>query len=107
MANYPFELARHRHSHHTSVTITAARSQTPSKVVPVGKVKKARYPKATATAKNVARSTPINGHGPAAASIGMAQPSASATIPPVSRITVGPKANRRSRTSGTPSATKG
>ena len=39
--------------------------------------------------------------------IGMVQPSASAAIPPVNRIMVGPKVKRRRRTSGTPSATKG
>jgi hypothetical protein len=105
-AIYKLELARHRRSDQTSVTIAAATSQMPSKAVPTGKVKKARYPKATATAKDVAISTPINGHG-SAALIGMVQPSASATTPPVRRIMIGPKVNRRRRTSGTPSATKG
>jgi hypothetical protein len=42
LAIYSFEFARRRHSNQTSVTITAATSQMPSKVVPVGKVKKPR-----------------------------------------------------------------
>ncbi len=42
MAGIAGYVARCRRSHHTNVTITAATSQIPSNVVPVGSVQKAR-----------------------------------------------------------------